>query len=114
MKRFDLRHLSDNCLNRMCEIIKDDLQIDESGIFLFEVGDFSNVSKSKKLVAENGWEMMNSLRFNEVDWMIVVKKCNSDNVNARNLTDSTLTDSTIESNKLTDSTFADSTQSDSQ
>lgn len=74
MKRFDLRHLGDEFLNRMCEIVRDDLSDGEVGIFIFEVGDFSNVQKSTKLVAENGWEMMNSLRFNEVDWTIMIKK----------------------------------------
>lgn len=74
MKRFDLRHLGDEFLKRMCEIVRDDLSDGEVGIFIFEVGDFSNVQKSTKLVAENGWEIMNSLRFNEVDWTIMIKK----------------------------------------
>lgn len=74
MKRFDLRHLGGEFLNRMCEIVRDDLSDGEVGIFIFEVGDFSNVQKSAKLVAENDWEMMNSLRFNEVDWTIMIKK----------------------------------------
>jgi len=46
----------------------------EVGIFLFEVGDFSSIQKSADIVKENGHELMNSLKFNEVDWTIVVKR----------------------------------------
>ena len=74
MKRFDLRHLGENFTTRMCEIVAQDLAQGEVGIFIFEVGDFSGVEKSANLVAQNGWTLMNSLRFNEVDWSIVVKK----------------------------------------
>ncbi|MDE6886843.1 MAG: NADH-ubiquinone oxidoreductase subunit E family protein [Helicobacteraceae bacterium] len=74
MKRFDLRHLKDDFLGRLVEIIKNDLAPSEVGIFLFEVGDFSCVKKSAGIVKENNWTLMNSLRFNEVDWTIVVKK----------------------------------------
>lgn len=74
MKRFDLRHLGENFTTRMCEIVAQDLAQGEVGIFIFEVGDFSGVEKSANLVAQNGWTIMNSLRFNEVDWSIVVKK----------------------------------------
>ena len=74
MKRYDLRHLHDDFYGRMMEIIKSDLSIDEVGIFLFEVGDFSSVQKSADMIKEAGYELMNSLKFNEVDWTIVVKK----------------------------------------
>ena len=74
MKRFDLRHLGAAFDVRMCEIVERELKNGEVGIFLFEVGDFSGVEKSANLVAQNGWTLMNSLRFNEVDWTIVVKK----------------------------------------
>lgn len=74
MKRFDLRHLGENFTTRLCEIVAQDLAQGEVGIFIFEVGDFSGVEKSANLVAQNGWTTMNSLRFNEVDWSIVVKK----------------------------------------
>jgi NADH-quinone oxidoreductase subunit E len=43
-------------------------------IFLFEIGDFSAIQKSADLVKESGCELMNSLKFNEVDWTIVLKK----------------------------------------
>lgn len=74
MKRYDLRHLKDNFYDRMIELMNGDLKVDEVGIFLFEVGDFSPVQKSADVVKEQGHELMNSLKFNEVDWTIVVKK----------------------------------------
>jgi len=74
MKRFDLRHLKSDFYGKMVELIKSDIDKDEVVIFLFEMGDFSAVQKSADLVKENSWTLMNSLRFNEVDWTIVVKK----------------------------------------
>ncbi|ADV45434.1 NADH-ubiquinone oxidoreductase subunit E family protein [Nitratifractor salsuginis] len=74
MKRYDLRHLHDNFYDRMIELIETDLKPKEVGIFLFEVGDFSPIQKSADLVKEHGHELMNSLKFNEVDWTIVVKR----------------------------------------
>jgi len=77
MQRFDLRHLKEGFYDRMGEILQKDLKNGEVAIFLFEVGDFSPVQKSADLVKEWGHELMNSLKFNEVDWTIVVKKANS-------------------------------------
>ena len=74
MKRFDLRHLHDDFYDRMVELIDHDLRAGEVGIFLFEVGDFSSIQKSADVVKEHGHTLMNSLKFNEVDWTIVVKK----------------------------------------
>ena len=74
MKRYDLRHLKDDFYDRMIELIDSDLKPAEVGIFLFEIGDFSPVQKSADIVKEHGHELMNSLKFNEVDWTIVVKK----------------------------------------
>jgi len=74
MKRYDLRHLGDKFYDRMSELAQSDLSVDEVGIFLFEVGDFSSIQKSADRVREMGYELMNSLKFNEVDWTIVVKK----------------------------------------
>ena len=76
MKRFDLRHLKNDFLGRLEELIKNDLENEEVGIFMFEVLDFSNVQKSADLVEKTGSELLNSLRFNEVDWTIVVRKKN--------------------------------------
>lgn len=123
MKRFDLRHLGDNFDNRMCEIINNDLQINEIGIFLFEMGDFSNVKKAINLIAQNGWELMNSLRFNEVDWSIVIKKSSKiaestqDSTQDSNIPAESIQDSNAKSNaeSTKDSTKIpiDSTQGDS-
>ena len=73
MKRYDLRHLKENFEPRMKEIL-DAHEIGEVAIFLFEIGDFSPIQKSADLVKECGYELMNSLKFNEVDWTIVAKK----------------------------------------
>lgn len=74
MKRFDLRHLKDGFYARMTELMNKEVAKDEVAIFLFELGDFSPVQKSADVVKENGWTLMNSLKFNEVDWTITVKK----------------------------------------
>jgi len=74
MKRFDLRHLKNDFYGRLVELMNKEIAKGEVAIFLFEVGDFSPVQKSADLVKENGWTLMNSLKFNEVDWTIVVKK----------------------------------------
>lgn len=74
MKRFDLRHLKDSFYDKMVEIMNTQVTHDEVGIFLFEIGDFSSVQKSADVIKENGFTLMNSLKFNEVDWTIVVKK----------------------------------------
>lgn len=73
MKRYDLRLHKSDFFARLGEIL-DGFESGEVGIFLFEVGDFGNVAKSAEFVKERGFTLMNSLRFNEVDWTIVVKK----------------------------------------
>ena len=74
MKRYDLRHLKDDFYDRMVELIDQGLKVDEVGIFMFEVGDFSSIQKSADVVKATGHDLLNSLKFNEVDWTIVVKK----------------------------------------
>ncbi|HFQ61384.1 MAG TPA: hypothetical protein ENK39_03680 [Epsilonproteobacteria bacterium] len=74
MKRYDLRHLKDDFYDRMLELIDKGIQVDEVGIFMFEVGDFSSIQKSADVIKESGHDLMNSLKFNEVDWTVVVKK----------------------------------------
>jgi len=74
MKRYDLRHLHDDFYDRMMELIEKDLKPAEVGIFLFEIGDFSPIQKSADRIKEAGHELMNSLKFNEVDWTVVVKR----------------------------------------
>lgn len=74
MKRFDLRHLKDNFYDRMLELMKDEITDKEVAIFLFEIGDFGPIQKTADLVKQNNYTLMNSLKFNEVDWTISVKK----------------------------------------
>jgi len=73
MKRYDLRHLKDDFYERM-QTLLDGTPAGEVAIFLFEIGDFTPIQKSADLVKESGFELMNSLKFNEADWTIVVKK----------------------------------------
>ena len=74
MQRFDLRHLKDDFYDKMIQRLDEEVKVEEVAIFLFEVGDFSSIQKSADLIKENGHELMNSLKFNEVDWTIVVKR----------------------------------------
>ena len=74
MKRYDLRHLKDDFYDRMVELIDQGLKVGEVGIFLFEVGDFTSIQKSADVINATGHDLMNSLKFNEVDWTVVVKK----------------------------------------
>ena len=78
MKRYDLRHLKDDFYDRMVELIDQGLKVDEVGIFMFEVGDFSSIQKSADVIKETGHDLMNSLKFNEVDWTVVVKKVSAE------------------------------------
>lgn len=73
MQRYDLRHLQDKFYDKMLEIL-DQTHEGEVSIFMFEVGDFTPVQKSADVIREAGHELMNSLKFNEADWTIVVKK----------------------------------------
>jgi len=74
MQRYDLRHLHDDFYERMGELLETGLTVGEVGIFMFEIGDYSHIQKSADFIKETGHELMNSLKFNEVDWTIVVKK----------------------------------------
>jgi len=83
MKRYDLRHLHDDFYDRMFELIEEGLKVEEVGIFLFEVGDFGSIQKSADAIRESGHDLMNSLKFNEVDWTVVVKKVSEETRNKR-------------------------------
>ncbi|RDU63939.1 NADH-ubiquinone oxidoreductase subunit E family protein [Helicobacter sp. MIT 14-3879] len=80
MKRFDLRHLKGNFLDKLIEIINNNLSQDEVAIFIFEINDFDDIQKSADLIKENNFTLMNSLRFNEVDWTLVVKKSSNSEI----------------------------------
>ncbi len=73
MQRHDLRHLKDDFYGRMLELVESSAT-DEVSIFIFEIGNFTPVQKSADAIKEAGHTLMNSLKFNEVDWTIVVKK----------------------------------------
>lgn len=74
MKRYDLRPLKDKFYDRMFELVASDLEENENGIFLFEIGDFTPIHKVADLVKQKDYTLMNSLKFNEVDWTVVIKK----------------------------------------
>ena len=78
MKRYDLRHLKDDFYDRMVELIDQGIKVDEVGIFMFEVGDYTSIRKSADVIKATGHDLMNSLKFNEVDWTVVVKKVNEE------------------------------------
>jgi NADH-quinone oxidoreductase subunit E len=74
MKRYDLRNHGENFIPRLVELMNNEISQDENGIFLFEIGDFTAVQKVADTVKKNSWTLMNSLKFNEVDWTVVIKK----------------------------------------
>ncbi len=74
MKRYDLRKHKENFIPRLIELMNTDIIDGENGIFIFEIGDFSSVQNVADAVKENKFTLMNSLKFNEVDWTVVVKK----------------------------------------
>ena len=78
MKRYDLRHLKDDFYDRMVELIDQGIKVDEVGIFMFEVGDYTSIRKSADVIKATGHDLMNSLKFNEVDQTVVVKKVNEE------------------------------------
>jgi NADH-quinone oxidoreductase subunit E len=74
MKRYDLRNHGENFIPRMVELMNSEISEEENGIFLFEIGDFTAIQKVADVVKKNSWTLMNSLKFNEVDWTVVIKK----------------------------------------
>lgn len=73
MKRYDLRHLKGDCLDKMQEIMQE-LPNLQAAIFIYEMGDFSIVQKSAELANSLDCAIVNSLRYNQVDWTMCVKK----------------------------------------
>lgn len=72
MKRIDLRKSKDFFADLKEELLS--LKPLEVVVVLFEIGDFSKVEQSFAFVDELGCELMSSLKFNEVDWSLVIKK----------------------------------------
>lgn len=74
MKRYDLRPLKDDFYERMFELMDKDISEGENAIFLFEIGDFSHIQRVADEVKAHNYTLMNSIKFNEVDWTVVIKK----------------------------------------
>ncbi|MCV3553288.1 NADH-ubiquinone oxidoreductase subunit E family protein [Campylobacter sp. CNRCH_2013_0898h] len=72
MRRVDLRKSQD--LFKDLEQIIQKAYMGEVLVVLFEIGDFSSVEKSFAFIKEQNCELLNSLKFNQVDWTIVFKK----------------------------------------
>ncbi|MGP1360779.1 NADH-ubiquinone oxidoreductase subunit E family protein [Campylobacter sp.] len=73
MRRVDLRHLKGEFLSALGQQIKAS-EAGEVVIFLFEIGDFGSVKAALNLAYNLNCEIMNSLKFNQVDWAITIKK----------------------------------------
>jgi len=75
MQRYDLRkYKEDKLYERMLEVMEKEIKPNEVCIFLFEIGDFTPVQKSFDVMKEAGHDVRNSLKFNEVDWTLMVKR----------------------------------------
>lgn len=72
MIRIDLRHLKDDFLGKMANVI-DNAKEGEVIVFLFEKVRHELVSQSIELIKKKEIQLMHSLAFNRVDWTIVVK-----------------------------------------
>ena len=73
MRRVDIRHLKGEFLSTLGQQIKAS-EPGEVVIFLFEIGDYSSVEKAVNLAYNLNCEVMNSLKFNQVDWALTIKK----------------------------------------
>ena len=73
MRRVDLRNIKGEFMSA----IEKQRKASEPGevvIFLFEIGDYSGVTKAVNLAYNLNCEVMNSLKFNQVDWVLTIKK----------------------------------------
>ena len=52
MKRYDLRNHGENFIPRLVELMNNEIQSDENGIFLFEIGDFTAIQNVANVVKE--------------------------------------------------------------
>lgn len=72
MRRVDLRG-SEDLFASLKKVITE-AKLGEVLVVLFEIGDFTAVERSFAFVKEQNCELLNSLKFNQVDWTIVIKK----------------------------------------
>ena len=77
MTRVDLRDFKNEFYDKMLEVLKS-LKNEEVVIFFFFLGDFSHIQKVADFVYENEFTLINSLKFNEKDWTVVVKNIRPD------------------------------------
>jgi len=73
MRRVDLRHLKDEFLSALGQQIKAS-EPDEVVIFLFEIGDYSGVTKAVNLAYNLNCEVMNSRKFTKFERQKFSKK----------------------------------------
>lgn len=79
MKRFDLRHLHNDFLPRLKELLMQS-EIGEVSFFLFEADVFENTRKASQSAQECGAQILNSIRFNERDWTLIVRKVQNESL----------------------------------
>lgn len=77
MKRVDLRHLKSEFLSELDKVMLD-ANSGEVVIFLFEMGDFTPVQKAIEHAQNKGYEQINSLKFNQTDWTLILKKASNE------------------------------------
>lgn len=79
MKRFDLRHLHNDFLPRLKDLVTQS-KIGEVSFFLFEADMFENTHKASQSAQECGAQILNSIRFNERDWTLIVRKVQNESL----------------------------------
>ncbi|BCX78753.1 NADH-ubiquinone oxidoreductase subunit E family protein [Campylobacter sp. 19-13652] len=77
MRRVDLRGFGSDFLGKLDEYMNEAVA-GEVVIFIFEIGDFSPVENAIAHANDRGYELMNSLKFNQTDWTLVLKKASDE------------------------------------
>ena len=72
MRRYDLRGYKSGFEAKLLEIVKE-LQKEEAAIFLFETPNDDTLKRVIGKIREYKGDVLNSLKFNEVDWTLVVR-----------------------------------------
>lgn len=73
MKRYDLRVLKNSFVSRLAEIASSE-EINHVAIYMLEISSQQSLSSAIKTLEDNSCEILNSIKYNEVDWTIVAKK----------------------------------------
>lgn len=77
MRRVDLRGFGSKFLGELDEHMSKAVTR-EVIIFIFEIGDFTPVESAISHANDKGYELMNSLKFNQTDWTLVLKKASDE------------------------------------